>query len=60
MPDRNTDVRDWDDLNKDEQLRLLEAYGYYLDSLPPTCDLQEKNRRFAAWLAQRNIRFSVD
>jgi hypothetical protein len=38
--------RDWNELTAQEQLALREAYGHYLDGLPATCDLTEKNERF--------------
>jgi len=38
-------------------LRLREDYGRYLDSLPPTCDLETKTERFRAWLAERGVAF---
>jgi len=50
-------MREWTDLSAAEQLRLREAYGHYLDSLPPTCDLQEKNRRFMRWLAEQGVAY---
>jgi len=49
--------KDWDDLSLGEQLELREAYGHYLDGLPPTCCMDEKNDRFQRWLAERGIRF---
>ncbi len=47
----------WTDLSAAEQLRLREAYGRYLDTLPPSCDLGVKLQRFRAWLAERGVRF---
>jgi len=52
--------RDWDGLSADEQLALREAYGRYLDTLPPTCDLSTKLERFRQWLAERGITYSHD
>jgi len=49
------DLRDWHSLSAAEQLRLREEYGHYLDTLPPTCLLQEKNARFRRWLAERGV-----
>lgn len=48
----------WDQLSGDEQTALRIEYGHYLDGLPPTCSPEEKERRFAGWLAERGIRFS--
>jgi hypothetical protein len=47
----------WNDLDEARQLRLREDYGRYLDSLPPTCDLETKTERFRAWLAERGVAF---
>ncbi len=49
--------RSWDDLSADEQTALRVEYGHYLDTLPPTCSLEEKERRFALWLGERGIGF---
>lgn len=51
-------TRDWRDLSAAEQLALREAYGHYLDTLPPTCDLDVKTDRFRRWLADRGIRYA--
>jgi hypothetical protein len=51
------EMRDWDSLEAAEQLRLREEYGHYLDTLPPTCSLEEKNARFQRWLGERGIVF---
>lgn len=53
-------LRDWDDLEAEEQLALREAYGHYLDSLPPTCSLEAKIERFRSWLAERDVRYEND
>lgn len=45
----------WERLSSDRQIRLRIEYGRHLDSLPPTCSLEEKNRRFARWLAERGV-----
>lgn len=45
----------WDELAEATRLRLLEEYGHWLDTLPPTCSPEEKNARFAAWLAARGV-----
>ncbi len=50
-------LRDWAALSADEQLALREAYGHYLDTLPPTCSLQTKIDRFRHWLAERGVHF---
>lgn len=47
----------WDDLDEPRQLELREAYGHYLDTLPPTCDLGTKTERFSAWLAEQGVRY---
>jgi hypothetical protein len=55
MDDAN--LEDWGDLSPERQLALREAYGRYLDQLPPTCDLEQKVERFRAWLATQGVRF---
>jgi hypothetical protein len=50
-------LKSWVDLTPEEQVRLREEYGRYLDTLPPTCDLDVKLDRFRAWLAARGVRF---
>ncbi len=54
------ELRDWRDLTAEEQLQLREAYGHYLDNLPPTCDLDGKIERFRRWLAERGVRYSPE
>ena len=50
-------LREWGDLGPEEQLALREAYGHYLDTLPPTCSLDTKIERFKRWLAERGVRY---
>lgn len=57
--ERGPPTRPWDALTEEEQIRLRVEYGHYLDQLPPTCSLEEKNARFARWLAERGVRFPV-
>jgi len=52
---RPDELRPWDALPADEQLRLREAYGHYLDTLPPTCDLRTKQQQFQDWLAGQGV-----
>lgn len=47
----------WDDLSVERQLELREAYGHYLDTLSPTCDLTTKNDRFRDWLAGQGVTY---
>ncbi len=47
----------WSELTPTRRLELQEAYGHYLDTLVPTCNMEEKNRRFARWLAERGVAF---
>jgi hypothetical protein len=56
MPDPRP-WRDWPTLSSEEQLALREAYGRFLDTQPPSCDLEVKRERFRAWLADRRIRY---
>lgn len=53
----HTRLTPWGELPPARQLELRVAYGHYLDTLPPTCSMEEKNRRFARWLAQRGVAF---
>jgi hypothetical protein len=50
-------LREWAELDAAEQLALREAYGHYLDTLPPTCSLDTKIERFKRWLAERGVRY---
>ena len=50
-------LKHWADFTPEQQLRLREEYGRYLDTLPRTCDLGVKLDRFRAWLADRGVRF---
>ena len=50
-------LRDWTSLGPDEQLALREAFGRYLDGLPPTCSLETKVTRFQRWLAERGVHY---
>jgi hypothetical protein len=52
-----TRLSPWADLTAEQQLRLREEYGRYLDTLPRTCDLGVKLDRFRGWLAERGVRF---
>lgn len=52
-------LRDWHTLDKDEQTQYLVEYGHYLDSLPPTCDIDTKNQRFQRWLGQQGINYTI-
>jgi len=50
----------WSDLSSNEQLKLRLDYQAHLDSLPPTCSLDDKVSAFANWLASRDVAFSID
>ena len=43
-------LRDWESLEPEEQTHIQVEYGYYLDTLPPTCSLESKIERFRHWL----------
>jgi hypothetical protein len=49
--------REWNELDAAQQLSLREAYGHYLDTLPPTCSLDAKIERFKRWLAEQGVRY---
>ncbi len=51
---------DWESLDPEEQIKLREAYGHYLDSLPPTCSLDMKIARFKEWLGRQGIHFEME
>jgi hypothetical protein len=57
--EQQQEVRRWQDLQSQEQTRLLIDYGNYQDemSIPTTCDIETKNRRFSNWLAARAIQY---
>jgi hypothetical protein len=48
----------WDTLNSDTRVKLREEYGYYLDTLPPTCSLETKVDRFRRWLEERGVAYT--
>jgi hypothetical protein len=45
-------LKDWNDLDPDEQTAIRVEYGHYLDSLPPTCSMETKIERFRRWLRE--------
>lgn len=53
------ELRPWTSLTPDEQAELRRDYQPELDQLPGTCSLDTKTERFAAWLAERGIAFSM-
>jgi hypothetical protein len=50
-------LRDWDDLDSDQQIALQVEFGHWLDALPPTCSLDAKVARFREWLRERGIQY---
>ena len=50
-------VRKWSSLSPEEHLALRQAFGHYLDSLPPTCSMDTKVERFRTWLATQPVDF---
>lgn len=50
----------WSDLTPERQLQLRMDYQAHLDSLPPTCSLDDKVSAFAAWLASCDVAFSIE
>lgn len=52
-------MKAWKELTADEQLKLRLDYQAHLDTLPPTCSLDDKVSAFARWLAQRDVAFSA-
>lgn len=53
-------MKPWRDLTSDEQLKLRLDYQAYLDTLPPTCSLDDKVAAFAGWLAEQGVAFSAE
>jgi len=60
MNDAEPPPRDWHSLDEAEQTALREAFGHYLDQLPPTCSLRAKIARFRHWLAAQGIDYRDD
>jgi hypothetical protein len=52
-------MKNWDDLHRDEQIRLLIEYGNYQDQLPPICSMDSKEIRLRDWLAEQNVEYAV-
>ena len=48
----------WESLDAERQTALRVEYGHYLDQLPPTCSLEEKNARFSRWLAEQGVAYT--
>jgi hypothetical protein len=48
---------DWESLDRQEQIKLREAFGHHLDTLPPSCALDMKIARFQEWLSQKGIEY---
>ncbi|PVV10951.1 MAG: hypothetical protein B6D77_07690 [gamma proteobacterium symbiont of Ctena orbiculata] len=46
---------DWEQLDRQRQVKLREAFGHHLDTLPPSCSLDMKIARFQEWLSQKGI-----
>jgi hypothetical protein len=56
-PQLRRPMEKWSLLDPGRQLALREAFGRYLDRLPPTCSLDAKVARFRDWLARQGIDF---
>lgn len=52
-------MKAWQELTSGEQLQLRLDYQAHLDSLPPTCNLDDKVAAFAKWLSARDVAFSL-
>ncbi|MCW8964657.1 MAG: hypothetical protein OQL16_12735 [Gammaproteobacteria bacterium] len=53
MKQTELELRPWESLTTDEQLKLQVEYGHYLDSLPPSCSMETEIERFRSWQAER-------
>ena len=51
------DLLPWEQLDDQRQITLRYEFGYYLDTLPPTCSLESKIERFRQWLQVRGIAY---
>jgi phage antirepressor YoqD-like protein len=49
---------DWENLDRQEQIKLREAFGHHLDTLPPSCSLDMKIARFQEWLRHQGIQYT--
>jgi hypothetical protein len=58
MPDEK-ELTAWSALSPERQLRLAVAFGHAADRHPEmrVCDLAEKNRLFAEFLAEHGVRW---
>jgi hypothetical protein len=54
------DLVRWSDLPPQRRTELQIAYQAELDALPPTCSLETKVERFARWLADQGVAFTMD
>lgn len=52
-------MRNWDEIGRDEQIKLLMEYGIYLNGLPSVCNMQTKEERLREWLAEQNVEWGV-
>ncbi len=50
----------WSRLDTEKRLELRRDYQAELDSQPLTCSLDEKMSRFAEWLAERGVSFTME
>ena len=65
MKNSNVDTRSavpdilvsWDTLSSDRRVKLREEYGYYLETLPPTCSLETKVEQFRRWLEKKGVAY---
>ncbi len=55
MSNEKRELRPWESLDPQEQTDLREAFGHYLDTLPPTCSLDQKVERFRSWLQNHGV-----
>ena len=56
-PQLRRPMEKWSLLDPARQLAFREAFGRYLDRLPPTCSMEAKVARFRDWLALQGIDF---
>ena len=48
----------WEYIDRLRQIELRDAFGHYLDTLPPTWSLDMKDAQFQEWLRKKGIQYN--